>query len=86
MRRFAPVALAVAAVTAALGMLSTPAGAAPKCNAGVAAQLERGLPVTPFNLGRRLGQTIPYPWFSLRIRITRRRRGLQTAVDPGPAT
>jgi hypothetical protein len=58
MKRSAPVALAVAAAIAVPGMFSTtPATAAPRCNPGVAAQLERGLPVTPFNLGRRLGQT-----------------------------
>lgn len=52
--------MAVAALALALigGLRALPATAAPKCNAGVAAQLERGLPVSPFSFGARNGQTL----------------------------
>lgn len=49
--------LCAVAMTAALVASSAPAMAAPACNSGTAARLEKRLPVTPFDLGKRLGQT-----------------------------
>jgi len=46
------------ALVIAGGILPSSATAAPTCNARAAAQLEKRLPVTPYNLGRRLGRTL----------------------------
>lgn len=46
--------------TLAIGAACAPASASasPICNARAAAQLEKRLPVTPYNAGRRIGQTL----------------------------
>lgn len=53
--RFAAV---LAAVVIAAACVPASAPAAPTCNARAAAQLEKRLPVTPYNVGRRIGQTL----------------------------